>query len=148
MKMFNLRISFVVIPFLLLVMITAGCAPAAAPTVATPAMESPTQPAMQSTQSGVPVTGSQTINVNETEFKLDMPGTVKAGMVTFNVTNKGAIPHSLEIQGQGIDQKLPSTLQPGQSGSLQVDLKPGTYMVFCPVDDHKGAGMMVNLTVQ
>jgi LysM repeat protein len=147
------------------------------PTVTAPSPTATSSPAAtatapastaQPTQAGVPVTGitptagmqptqtapvmgtqtNQTITVSETEFKLDMPTTVSAGMVTFNVTNNGTVPHSLEIQGQGVDQKLPSVLQPGQSGTLQVNLVAGTYTVFCPVDDHKGAGMVVTLTVQ
>lgn len=123
-----------------LFLFAAACSPAAP--------ISATQPAVQATQVGVPVTGNQTVNVTETEYKLDMPNTVKAGTITFNVSNKGTVAHSLEIQGQGFDQQLSSQLQPGQSGSLQVTLKPGSYMVFCPVDGHKGLGMDVNLTVQ
>lgn len=157
------------IGLLLILLFAAACAPASTPGPSTqpvvqptqPVMQptqpmmqptqpaaQPTQPAAQPTQAAVPATGSQTVNVTETEFMLDMPNSVSAGMVTFNVTNKGTIPHSLEIQGQGIDQKLSSLLQPGQSGTLQVNLKPGSYTVFCPVDDHKGSGMLVNLTVQ
>lgn len=140
MKKLPSRTILVIVSLLLLLALSAACAPMA------PRLS--TQPAGQATQAGVPVTGSQTVNVTETEFKLDMPSTVKAGMVTFNVTNNGTVAHSLEIQGQGIDQQLPSQIQPGQSGTLQVNLKPGTYMVFCPVDNHRGAGMVVTLTVQ
>ncbi len=161
MKQYVTRTSLAFIGLVAVFMFTTACAPAA-PKLSTqpaaqptppvmqptqPAMQ-PTQPIMQSTQPALPVTGSQTVNVTETEFKLDMPSSVSAGLVTFNVTNHGTVAHSLEIQGQGMDQSLPALLQPGQSGSLQVNLKPGSYMVFCPVDDHKGSGMLVNLTVQ
>ncbi len=145
------KFPFLLSSLVLLVLLTSACAPAAMPipaTATTPPAMQPTQAVQQPTQAAVPVTGGQTINVNETEFKLDMPSTVKAGAVTFNVSNKGSIPHSLEIQGQGIDQKLPTVLQPGQSGTLQVTLTAGTYTVFCPVDGHKDQGMTTSLTVQ
>jgi uncharacterized cupredoxin-like copper-binding protein len=31
---------------------------------------------------------------------------------------------------------------------MQVDLKPGTYEVYCPVANHKGKGMEMKLTVK
>lgn len=37
--------------------------------------------------------------------------------------------------------------QGGQSGSLTVDLQPGTYQIWCPVGDHKGKGMDTTITV-
>ncbi len=55
--------------------------------------------------------------------------------------------HSFEISGQGIDKKLDTNLQPGETKTLQVDLKAGSYVVFCPVDGHQNQGMKVNLTV-
>jgi uncharacterized cupredoxin-like copper-binding protein len=107
----------------------------------------PAPRAAQST-AAVPVTGNSVVNVNETEYKLDMPATAPAGPVTFHVTNSGTIPHNFEVTGGGIDQKLPADLNPGQSSDLKVTLAPGQYNAFCPVDGHKGLGMMVTLTVQ
>lgn len=37
--------------------------------------------------------------------------------------------------------------QGGHSGSLTVDLQPGTYQIWCPVGDHKGKGMDTTITV-
>lgn len=96
----------------------------------------------------VPVTGATTVDVSEKEFSITLPATVSAGAVTFRVTNNGTIPHSFEIQGQGTDQKLSEPLQPGAQGTLTVNLTPGTYTVFCPVDNHKGQGMQAQLTVR
>jgi uncharacterized cupredoxin-like copper-binding protein len=74
---------------------------------------------------------------------------VKAGKVTFNATNDGTITHSLEVEGPGGDQELKSELQPGQSGTLTVNLtKPGKYEFYCPVDSHKQMGMEGTITVQ
>jgi plastocyanin len=74
--------------------------------------------------------------------------TVPAGLVAFNVTNSGSIPHALEIEGQGTEQETP-LIQPGASASLTVTLAPGTYEIYCPVgeDSHKKLGMETHLKV-
>jgi uncharacterized cupredoxin-like copper-binding protein len=41
-----------------------------------------------------------------------------------------------------------SELEPGKSGSLTLDLKPGLYVLFCNVPGHYSAGMWVMLTVK
>lgn len=89
----------------------------------------------------------RTVEVNLTEFKIDMPATLPAGPTTFKVTNTGAAPHNFEIEGQGIEQELATNLTGGQTGTLKVDLKPGTYEIYCPVGDHKDKGMTTKLTV-
>lgn len=94
-----------------------------------------------------PAAGNNMVQVKETEFKIDMPSTMPAGTVTFQITNAGTIQHSFEIKGQGLDQKLDSPVDPGQSKTLQVNLVQGSYQVFCPIDGHKDQGMLVNLTV-
>jgi uncharacterized cupredoxin-like copper-binding protein len=94
--------------------------------------------------------GASTVNVSETDFKLNPADpTVKAGNVTFNVSNDGAVTHSLEVEGPNEEQTLKSELSPGQSGTLTVDLsKPGKYEFYCPVDNHKQMGMEGTITVQ
>jgi uncharacterized cupredoxin-like copper-binding protein len=93
--------------------------------------------------------GGETVDVSETEFKLNPSDpTVKAGTVTFNVKNDGSITHSLEVEGPSGDQELEQDLQAGQSGQLSVDLsKPGTYEFYCPIDGHKDQGMKGEITV-
>lgn len=41
-----------------------------------------------------------------------------------------------------------SELDPGKSGDLTVDMKPGTYVLFCNVPGHLGAGMWTTITVK
>ena len=93
--------------------------------------------------------GSSTVNVRETDFKLDPADpTVKAGTVTFKATNDGQVTHNLEVEGPNGEEELPSDLAPGDSGTLTVDLsKPGTYEFYCPVDNHKQMGMEGEITV-
>jgi uncharacterized cupredoxin-like copper-binding protein len=88
------------------------------------------------------------VEVKLTEYKIEMPASVSAGATTFKVTNTGAETHGFEIEGNGIEIALKPRLKKGESGSLQVDLKPGTYKVYCPVLGHKRRGMALDLTVK
>ena len=93
--------------------------------------------------------GVEEVNVGLSEFAIDIPTTLAAGNVSFNLTNNGQAPHSFVIEGQGITKRLAGNLQPGESGSLDLVLKPGTYVVYCPVGEgkHRANGMEVTLTV-
>jgi len=85
--------------------------------------------------------------VSEVEFKIKLPKTtLPAGSYTFDVRNDGKIPHDLVVNGEGMKKGTP-LIDPGQSNSLKVDLKAGTYDVYCSVPGHKQAGMDLTLTV-
>jgi uncharacterized cupredoxin-like copper-binding protein len=87
------------------------------------------------------------VPVSETEFKITLPKTtIAAGSYSFEVKNDGKIDHDLVVQGNGVDEKTP-TIAPGKSATLKVDLKPGTYDVYCSIPGHKQAGMDLKLTV-
>ena len=97
------------------------------------------------------VTGAATghrVNVTMTEYHFDMPATAKAGKTTFVIKNAGRKEHAFEIKGQGIDQKLSPNPKPGQTATLQVDLKPGSYNINCPLPFHTMRGMKSTLTVK
>jgi plastocyanin len=91
----------------------------------------------------------QLVDVSLTEFAIDMPTTVPAGNVRFNVANNGTVPHSFVLEGEGISKRLANNVPPGGSAKLNADLKPGTYTVYCPVGEgaHRAKGMEVTLTV-
>lgn len=98
------------------------------------------------------------------------PAKVTAGKVTFEVSNvsKNDEEHEFLIvktdlaadklpmkeAGARIDESmLPGIeelgdLEPGDSGTLTVDLVPGTYLLFCNEEGHFGAGMFAYLTVE
>jgi uncharacterized cupredoxin-like copper-binding protein len=94
--------------------------------------------------------GGQTVKIGETEYKLDPSDpSVKAGTVSFDVSNDGQVTHSLEVEGPNGEEQLPNDLAPGDSGTLSVDLsKPGKYEFYCPIDSHKEMGMEGEITVQ
>ena len=96
----------------------------------------------------VPNSTNGSVDVKLTEYKIEMPALIGAGATTFNVTNSGKETHGFEIEGSGIEKALKPRLKKGENGSLQVDLKPGTYKVYCPVIGHKWHGMSLDLTVR
>ena len=92
--------------------------------------------------------GGETVDISETEYKLDpADASVKAGSVTFNVSNDGQTVHNLEIEGNGVEEGS-EDLQPGSTGELTVDLEPGTYEMYCSIDGHEDLGMKGEITVQ
>lgn len=96
------------------------------------------------------------------------PGAVKAGEVTFNVTNdsKDTVHEMIVMYLANPGKPLPyleaenrvdedkagdkgevSELDPGKSGTLTVELKAGKYLLICNVPGHYGAGMWAEFTV-
>lgn len=88
------------------------------------------------------------VEVILTEYSIEMPDSIPAGQIAFVVTNEGAEEHNFEVEGQGIEEEFDENLQPGDTKTLNVDLQPGTYEVYCPVDDHEELGMKLELTGQ
>jgi uncharacterized cupredoxin-like copper-binding protein len=103
-----------------------------------------------STTGGGAAGAGGSVDLTATDFKFDpSEPTVKAGEVTVNLKNDGQTTHSLEIEDvNGQDQELEGDVSPGQSGTLKVNLPPGNYEFYCPVDDHKEMGMEGEITVQ
>jgi uncharacterized cupredoxin-like copper-binding protein len=87
------------------------------------------------------------VQASETEFKIALPKTtLAAGSYAFEVANDGKIDHDFVVKGNGVDEQTP-LIHPGDSATLNVDLKPGSYDVYCSVPGHKQAGMDLKLTV-
>ena len=101
----------------------------------------------ESSSSGSP--DEKTIEVSLSEFELD-PAEISVdtpGTYTFHAVNDGQTVHALEVEGQGIEEET-EDLQPGESADLTVELsEPGEYVLYCPVDDHKGKGMVGSVVV-
>src|SRR5262245_33801577 len=97
------------------------------------------------TTTTAPAPQASTVDVAESEFKIVLASKqLKAGKITFDVTNDGAIPHDLAIVG--VQQKTKEIPSKG-SAKLIVTLKPGTYELYCSVPGHKQAGMDLKVTV-
>ena len=91
---------------------------------------------------------SGSVAISETEYKLTPSDpTAKAGSVTFDVSNDGGTVHDLEIEGNGVEEET-EPIGAGSGAKLTVNLKPGTYEIYCNIDDHRAEGMEGTLTVQ
>jgi uncharacterized cupredoxin-like copper-binding protein len=102
------------------------------------------------TQTVAPPLGASSLSVSLTDFALNPanPG-VEPSRLTISAKNDGAVQHSVQVNGPGGAVTLPSPLDPGQSGKLTVKLaKPGKYVWFCPVGNHRAMGMEGTITVK
>ena len=109
-----------------------------------------------STAASTPSTSSSSSGAAETLKLSADPGgalkfdkttlTAKAGTVTIQMDNPASLPHAIAVEGNGVD-KSGETVQQNGVSKVTVDLKPGTYTFYCPVDGHKQAGMKGTLTV-
>jgi uncharacterized cupredoxin-like copper-binding protein len=74
--------------------------------------------------------------------------TARAGSVTVTLDNPSGngLPHAIEIEGNGVEEET-ETIQPGDRASVTVDLRAGRYTFYCPVGNHRDAGMEGTLTV-
>jgi uncharacterized cupredoxin-like copper-binding protein len=81
--------------------------------------------------------------------------TVKTGSVTFNVTNKGSIPHTFKVctsnkggSANSCAGKGTASISPGKSATLTIAFSTkGTYEYLCTIPGHAAAGMKGELTV-
>jgi len=69
-----------------------------------------------------------------------------AGSVTIKLVNESSTPHAVEVEGNGVEKES-ETITGGET-ELTVDLEPGEYTYYCPVDGHRQSGMEGTLTVE
>ncbi len=99
----------------------------------------------ENTNEGVnPGAGAIVAEVQLTDEGIQMPDALPAGAVLFEVTNSGTAPHGFAIEGvePSLDSLFSDVLE-----ELRVDLEPGTYRVYSPVDGDADAGLERELTV-
>jgi plastocyanin len=86
----------------------------------------------------------RTILVQEYDFGFKLSRqTISAGKVTFIMGNIGAVTHNFDLIG-ALDGPF---LVPGQTSTMTVTLKPGTYTYVCSVKYHAAEGMQGTFTV-
>jgi uncharacterized cupredoxin-like copper-binding protein len=102
------------------------------------------------TQTVAPPLGTSSISVSLTDFAFSPANpTVKPSTLTINAKNNGAVAHSVQVNAPGGAVTLPNNLDPGESGKLTVKLaKPGNYVWFCPIGNHRAMGMEGTISVK
>jgi len=116
--------------------------PAEAP--AASSAEAATEPA--GTELATMPVREQRVRVTLTDYHIAcQPQKVAAGPVRFYVSNNGPSPHALAIDG--IKDRTPN-IKTGEKATLQVDLKPGTYTLYCPTGAHRVLGMKTRFVVE
>ena len=98
--------------------------------------------------SGEAEAAAQKVSVTEVEYKITLPKTTLApGEYTFDVDNKGQLPHNLTITGPGVSKEATQDISAGSNGSVTVKLERGTYDFYCSIPGHKAQGMEQKVTV-
>ena len=90
-----------------------------------------------------------TLTATEGDFTIDLgTKTLKAGPYVVKVDNTGNATHDLVVEQNGAKLAGTSKIAPGSSASLSVTLKPGSYVFYCSVGNHRAMGMETTVTVQ
>jgi hypothetical protein len=63
------------------------------------------------------------------------------------VENRGTGVHNLFVEGQGISRAAGDNIDAGGSTSVDVNFTAGTYVMYCPILDHRTKGEEVSVTV-
>ena len=108
------------------------------------------------------------MHVTVKDFAIKAPGRVRAGELSFEVSNRGPDAHELIVvrsdstqlplraDGETVDEDALSgveagALEPGAAHldrTLKVHLSPGRYVLFCNMAGHYFGGMRHELVVQ
>ena len=89
------------------------------------------------------------VTVRLSEWKVEASAAqAPVGATKFVVTNSGTIPHAFEVEGRGIERET-HLIQPGQTDSLTLTLRAGSYELYCPVGSgsHEHLGMITHIKV-
>jgi uncharacterized cupredoxin-like copper-binding protein len=90
----------------------------------------------------------ETYQVTLRDNEIEMDEQIEAGEVTLEVTNEGESMHGLAIQQAELDDEedasgaagafiASTTVRPGDSKTITIDIAEGDYIVFCPVGEHR-----------
>ena len=71
---------------------------------------------------------------------------VRSGRVAIALRNLSAVRHNIAIRGNGVDTRG-AIVSAGKTSVVSVSLRPGMYVLYCPLDGHDKAGMHARLIV-
>lgn len=121
---------------------------ASTPAASTPATTSASTPATPT--SPAPASGSLSLAANpEGQLKYNTSTlTAKAGKVSIDFTNMSPLEHNVTLESSSHAVVGATPTFKGESKTLSVTLKPGTYKFYCSVPGHRMAGMEGTLVVK
>jgi manganese oxidase len=99
---------------------------------------------MNNNRDAKPSFAGSTIEVVLGDYTIDGNLTAPAGEVRLHAVNNGGLPHDVGLRGGPMSNEMRSGLQ------TTVDLgtlAPGTYQLYCNVEDHEARGMVANLVI-
>jgi hypothetical protein len=89
------------------------------------------------------------VDVKLLEFSIDAwPRLFRKGLTVFEVTNGGALEHTLVLIGGKVQETLAEDLGAGERTKASVELPAGTYRLLCPDSNHAKLGMTADLDVE
>lgn len=90
-----------------------------------------------------------TVDVKATEFAFSLSKSdFSPGTYTFTMHDDGHATHAMAMEGPGLSNAKSSNAGPGETATMTVTLKAGTYTLYCPVGNHRAQGMQTTLTVK
>ena len=91
-------------------------------------------------------TQADTVVVTISSGSINVPETVAANAAAFEVTNSGQASHGFAI-GTDLSSSpvasIDNRLETGQSETVTVQLQPGSYVAYCPVEGHQESAEFV-----
>jgi len=69
------------------------------------------------------------------------------GTVILEIVNEGTMNHALKIGGLSTGTAETDSFAPGSSRTLNVELSPGQYDLWCPIPGHRSQGMETTMRV-
>lgn len=120
-----------------------------AATLDTAAIETATHPASPGGEALVPdVDSGTTVLVMLSDGSIAVrEQSIPAGPAILTVENRGTGVHNLFVEGQGISRAAGDNIGAGGSATVDVNFTAGTYVMYCPVLDHRTKGEEVSVTV-
>lgn len=147
------RIS--IVPLLALaggILALAGCGSSSSTSssASTPAATTPATTAQStSTTSSAPAGALSLVANSEGQLKYETTSlTAKAGTVSIDFTNMSSLGHNVTVGSSSGSVAGATPTFSGESKTLKLNLKPGTYKFYCSVPGHRQAGMEGTLTVK
>ena len=95
-----------------------------------------------------PDADARKVKVTLTDGGVQMPRSLPAGKTAFIVVNTGKQKHNFAIEGEHLDKSFWFAIDPKNSKTMQVALKPGSYEAHCSIDEHAKKEARVKLAVK